>query len=145
MYSKEVMEHFQHPHNMGNMKNPDGTGRVGNPVCGDVMEIYIRVRKDKQGKERLKDIKVKTFGCVAALATSSMITDLAMGKTLEEALKISNKDIADALKGLPPIKMHCSVLAADALHKAIEDYRKKGARKTEGVKSRLQSKGKPGK
>src|SRR4030042_5118897 len=121
MYSKEVMEHFQHPHNMGDMKNPDGTGRVGNPVCGDVMEIYIRVRKDKQGKERLKDIKVKTFGCVAALATSSMITDLAMGKTLEEALKISTKHIADALKGLPPIKMHCSVLAADALKKAIQD------------------------
>ena len=135
MYSKEVMEHFQHPHHMGEMKNPDGTGRIGNPTCGDVMEIYIKVEKDKQGKERLKDIKVKTFGCVAAIATSSMITDLAMGKTLDEAMKISNKQIAEALKGLPPIKMHCSVLAADALHKAIEDYRKK-----EGGKSRLQSK-----
>jgi nitrogen fixation NifU-like protein len=125
MYSKEVMEHFQHPHHMGEMKDPDGTGRIGNPVCGDVMEIYIKVQKDKQGAERLKDIKVKTFGCVAAIATSSMITDLAMGKTLEEAMKISNKDIASALKGLPPIKMHCSVLAADALKKAIQDYRKK--------------------
>jgi nitrogen fixation NifU-like protein len=125
MYSKEVMEHFQHPHNMGDMKNPDGTGKIGNPRCGDVLEISIKVQKDKQGKERLKDIKVKTFGCVAAIATSSMIADLAMGKTLEEALKITNKDIASALKGLPPIKMHCSVLAADALHKAIKDYQSK--------------------
>lgn len=125
MYSKEVMEHFQHPHNMGEIKNPDGVGTVGNPTCGDVMKIFIKVKKGNDGKERLKDIKVQTYGCVAALATSSMITDLAMGKTLEEALKISNKDIADALKGLPPIKMHCSVLAADALHRAIQDYRKK--------------------
>ncbi len=119
------MEHFQHPHNMGEMKDPDGVGRIGNPVCGDVMEISIKVGKGKDGKERLKDIKVKTFGCVAAIATSSMITDLAMGMTLEEAMKISNKEIADALKGLPPVKMHCSVLAADALKKAIQDYRKK--------------------
>jgi len=125
MYSKEVMEHFQHPHNMGEIKNPDGVGTVGNPRCGDVMKIFIKVEKGKDGKERLKDIKVQTYGCVAALATSSMITDLAMGKTLDEAMKISNRDIALALKGLPPIKMHCSVLAADALHRAIEDYRKK--------------------
>lgn len=125
MYSKEVMDHFQHPHNMGEMKNPDGVGRIGNPRCGDVLEISIKVEKGKDGKERLKDIKVKTYGCVAAIATSSMITELAMGKTLEDALKITNKDIASALKGLPPIKMHCSVLAADALHKAIADYRKK--------------------
>jgi nitrogen fixation NifU-like protein len=125
MYSKEVMEHFQHPHHMGEIKNPDGVGKVGNPICGDVLQIFIKVEKGKDGKERLKDIKVKTYGCVAAIATSSMITDLAMGKTLDEALKISNRQIADALKGLPPIKMHCSVLAADALHKAIQDYRKK--------------------
>ena len=125
MYSKEVMEHFQHPHHMGEMKNPDGVGRIGNPTCGDVMEISIKVQKGKGGKDVLKDIKVKTFGCVAAIATSSMITDLAMGKTLDEAMKISNRDIAAALKGLPPIKMHCSVLAADALHKAIEDYEKR--------------------
>jgi len=125
MYSKEVMEHFQHPRNMGEMKNPDGVGRIGNPMCGDVLEISIKVEKGKDGKERLKDIKVRTFGCVAAIATSSMITELAMGKTLEDALKISNKDIASALKGLPPVKMHCSVLAADALHRAIADYRKK--------------------
>ena len=139
MYSKEVMEHFQHPHHMGEMKDPDGTGRIGNPTCGDVMEIYIKVEKDKKGVERLKDIKVKTFGCVAAIATSSMITDLAMGKTLDEAMKISNRQIAEALKGLPPIKMHCSVLAADALHKAIEDYRKKAKKPVEGAK-RLPSK-----
>jgi len=125
MYSKEVMEHFQHPHNMGEIKNPDGVGTIGNPRCGDVMKIFIKVDKGKNGKEILKDIKVQTYGCVAALATSSMITDIAMGKTLDEAMKISNKDIADALKGLPPIKMHCSVLAADALRKAIKDYRKK--------------------
>ena len=123
MYSKEVMEHFQHPHHMGEMKDPDGVGRIGNPVCGDVMEISIKVQKGKDGRERLKDIKVKTFGCVAAIATSSMITDLAMGKTLDDAAKISNRDIASALKGLPPIKMHCSVLAADALKKAIQAYR----------------------
>jgi nitrogen fixation NifU-like protein len=125
MYSKEVMEHFQHPHHMGEMKNPDGVGTVGNPRCGDIMKIFIRVGKRKDGKEILKDIKVQTFGCVAAIATSSMITDLAMGKTLDEAMRISNRDIASALKGLPPIKLHCSVLSADALHKAIEDYRKK--------------------
>jgi nitrogen fixation NifU-like protein len=125
MYSKEVMEHFQHPHHMGEMKSPDGIGRIGNPTCGDVMEISIKVEKGRDGKERLKDIKVKTFGCVAAIATSSMITDLAMGRTLEEALRITNRDIASALNGLPPIKMHCSVLAADALHRAIQDYRKR--------------------
>ena len=129
MYSKEVMEHFQHPHNMGEIKNPDGVGTIGNPRCGDVMKIFIKIGKDKNGKEMLKDIKVQTYGCVAALATSSMITDLAMGKTLDEAMKISNKDIADALKGLPQIKMHCSVLAADALRKAILDYRKKKGKK----------------
>jgi nitrogen fixation NifU-like protein len=132
IYSKEVMEHFQHPHNMGEIKNPDGVGTVGNPTCGDVMKIFIKVEKGKDGKERLKDIKVQTYGCVAALATSSMITDLAMGKTLEEALKITNRDIADSLKGLPPIKMHCSVLAADALHRAIEDYRKKESKSKNG-------------
>jgi len=129
MYSKAVMEHFQRPHNMGEIKNPDGVGTVGNPRCGDVMKIFIKVEKGKDGKERLKDIKVKTYGCVAAIATSSMITDLAMGRTLEEAMKISNKNISDALKGLPPLKMHCSVLAADALHKAIQDYRRKKGKK----------------
>ena len=120
LYSKEVMNHFKNPHNIGEIKEADGVGKVGNPICGDLMWAYIKVKDDK-----IIDIKVKTFGCVAAIATSSMITDLAMGKTLDEAMKISNKDIAHALKGLPPIKMHCSNLAADALNRAIEDYRKK--------------------
>jgi len=118
MYSKEVMDHFKNPHNMGEMKDPDGIGKVGNPRCGDVMWVFIKVKDN-----RLEDIKVKTFGCVAAIATSSMITDLAMGKTLDEAYNISKKDVADALEGLPPVKLHCSVLAADALRSAIDDYR----------------------
>ena len=120
LYSKEVMEHFKNPHNIGEIKNADGVGKVGNPVCGDMMYVYIKVKDNC-----LADIKVKTFGCVAAIATSSMITDLAMGKTLDEAMKITNKDIADSLNGLPPVKMHCSNLAADGLHRAIEDYIKK--------------------
>ena len=116
-YSKKVMQNFFHPRNLGEMKNPDGVGKVGNPVCGDIMQVQIKV---KDGK--IKDIKFKTFGCAAAIATSSMITQLAKGKTLEQAKKITNKDIAKSLKGLPPIKMHCSNLASDALKKAIEDY-----------------------
>lgn len=125
MYSKKVMEHFKHPHNLKEIKNADGIGKIGNPVCGDLMWIYIKVGKNKQGKEYIKDIGVKTFGCVAAISTSSMITDLAKGKTLEEAKKITRDDIKDALDGLPPIKVHCSNLSADGLHKAIEDYEKK--------------------
>ena len=117
MYSERVMEHFRNPKNMGELDDPDGVGRVGNPVCGDVMEIQIKV---KEGK--IEDIKFKTFGCGAAIATSSMITEMAKGKTLEEAMKITRKDVADELGGLPPIKMHCSNLAADALHEAIKDY-----------------------
>ncbi len=128
MYSEKVMEHFRHPHNMGEMKNADGIGRVGNPVCGDMMEMYIKVEKRK-GREILKDVKVKTFGCVAALATSSMITDMVKGKPLEEAEGISNKAVAEALDGLPPVKMHCSVLAADALRDAIKDYRSRQGKK----------------
>ncbi|MFH0861169.1 MAG: Fe-S cluster assembly scaffold protein NifU [Candidatus Altiarchaeota archaeon] len=122
MYSKKVIELFQNPHNVGEIENADGIGEVGNPVCGDMMTLYIRVKDDK-----IEDIKFKTFGCAAAIATSSMITDLAKGKTLDDAMKISKKDVADALEGLPPIKMHCSNLAADALKAAIEDYRKKQA------------------
>lgn len=118
MYSKKVMEHFRNPHNMGEIKEADGIGEVGNPVCGDLMTIYIKVKQN-----RIKDIKFKTFGCAAAIATSSMITELAKGKTLEEAEKISRDDVADELEGLPPIKMHCSNLAADGLKKAIKDYR----------------------
>jgi nitrogen fixation NifU-like protein len=120
MYSQKVMEHFKNPHNMGEIPDADGVGTVGNPVCGDLMTIYIKVKDN-----RLADIKFKTYGCGSAIATSSMITDLAMGKTLEEALKITRGNVADALEGLPPVKMHCSNLAADALHAAIEDYYKK--------------------
>jgi len=117
MYSEKCMSHFRDPHNMGEISDADGIGKVGNPVCGDLMWIYIKVKDN-----RIADIKFKTFGCGAAIATSSMITDLARGKTLEEALKISKGDVADALEGLPPVKMHCSNLAAEGLHKAIEDY-----------------------
>jgi len=120
MYTEKVMEHFRNPRNMGEMPDADGVGTVGNPVCGDLMTIYIKVKDDK-----LADIKFKTFGCGAAIATSSMITELAKGKTLEEALKITRGDVAESLGGLPPIKMHCSNLAADGLHAAIEDYLKK--------------------
>ncbi len=124
VYSKKVMELFQHPKNMGEMKNPDGVGKIGNPICGDVMWLYIRVSKNKKGKEMIKDIKVKTFGCVAAIATSSAITELAKGKTIEEAEKLTNKDIVDVVEGLPPQKIHCSVLATQALKRAIENYKK---------------------
>ena len=117
MYSEKVIEHFRNPRNMGEIKNADGVGTVGNPICGDQMTIYIKVKNN-----RIVDIKFKTFGCAAAIATSSMITELAKGKTLEEAMKITRKDVADELDGLPPIKMHCSNLAADALHAAIKDY-----------------------
>lgn len=120
MYSDKVMELFKKPHNLGKMKNPDGVGKVGNPICGDVMYVYIKVR-DKV----ITDIKFETFGCAAAIATSSMITDLAKGKTLEEAMKIGRDDVAKEVGGLPPIKMHCSNLAADALHEAVKDYLKR--------------------
>ena len=120
MYSDKVMEHFRNPKNMGEIKDADGIGTVGNPICGDLMTIYITVKND-----RIKDIKFKTFGCAAAIATSSMITELAKGKTLDEASKITRDNVADELDGLPPIKMHCSNLAADALREAIKDYRKK--------------------
>lgn len=120
MYSEKVMEHFRNPRNMGEITDADGTGTVGNPVCGDMMTIYIKVR-DK----RIDDIKFKTFGCGAAIATSSMITELAEGKTLAEAMKITRANVANALDGLPQVKMHCSNLAADALRAAIEDYYKK--------------------
>lgn len=120
LYSEKVIEHFKNPRNVGEMKDPDGVGRVGNPVCGDVMELYIRV---KDGI--ITDAKFKTFGCGAAIATSSMVTEMVKGKSVEEALKISNKAVAEALDGLPPAKMHCSVLAEDALKSAIEDYMKK--------------------
>lgn len=117
LYSKEVMKHFLHPKNLGRIKNPDGVGKVGNIQCGDVMYLYIKINKN-----RIKDIKFETFGCVAAIATSSLITQLAKGKTIEEALKITREDIIKPLGGLPPIKIHCSVLAVDALSESIYDY-----------------------
>jgi nitrogen fixation NifU-like protein len=117
MYTEKVMDHFKNPRNVGEISDADGVGTVGNPVCGDLMTIYIKVKEN-----RLVDIKFKTFGCGSAIATSSMITELAKGKTLEEGLKISRANVADELGGLPAVKMHCSNLAADALHAAIEDY-----------------------
>lgn len=125
MYSDKVMEEFRHPHNIGDMKNPDGVGKVGNAQCGDLMWVYIKVAKNKKGEETIKDIKVKTFGCVAAISTSSVLTTMAKGMALEEALKINKEKIAKELGGLPPVKMHCSVLSMDGLRKAIEDYRNK--------------------
>ncbi len=120
MYSEKVMDHFQNPRNVGEIGNADGIGKVGNPLCGDIMNIYIKVKDDK-----IVDCKFKTFGCGAAIATSSMVTEMVKGKTIEEALEISNKTVAEALGGLPSIKMHCSNLAAEGLSKAIEDYKKK--------------------
>lgn len=127
-YTKKVIEYFRNPKNFGKIKNPDGTGKVGNVVCGDVMWLYIKVGKDKKGREKIKNIKFNTFGCVAALATSSAITDLAKGKTLRAAMKIDRDKIVKSLGGLPPIKIHCSVLAASALSEAIYDYLRKKKR-----------------
>lgn len=128
VYSEKVLEHFRNPRNVGELENPDGIGVEGNPVCGDLMEIHIQVEDD-----RITDIKFKTFGCGSAIATSSMVTELAKGKTLDEALQITRQTVADELDGLPKQKMHCSNLAADALHKAIEDYRKKQAEGPSGA------------
>lgn len=120
MYSKKVEEHFFHPHNVGEIKDADGVGKVGNPRCGDIMKVFIKVKDD-----RIEDIKFKTFGCAAAIATTSVMTDLVKGKTIQEALKVTNRQIVEELGELPPIKLHCSVLAADALKAAIADYQKK--------------------
>jgi len=119
-YSSKVMEHFRHPRNVGEMENPDGVGSVGNPVCGDIMELYIKVENDT-----IVDAKFQTFGCGAAIATSSMVTEMIKGAKLEDAMKISNHEVAEALGGLPKQKMHCSVLAEEALQKAIDDYKSK--------------------
>ncbi len=121
-YTKKVIEYFKNPHNYGKIKNPDGVGKVGNLICGDVMWLYIKVGKDKKEREIIKDIKFETFGCVAAIATSSVITDLAKEKTLEEVIKLEKDDVINFLGGLPSIKYHCSVLAVDALTEAIYDY-----------------------
>jgi nitrogen fixation NifU-like protein len=124
MYSEKVMDHFQNPRNVGEIEDASGVGTEGNPTCGDLMTIYIKVEDNI-----ITDIKFKTFGCGAAIATSSMITEMAVGKTIEEALKITRNDVADELEGLPPVKMHCSNLAADALRAAIADYKMKQAEK----------------
>lgn len=138
-YTKKVLKYFQNPKNQGRMKNPDGVGKVGNPVCGDVMHVYIKVGKKKpasakatagKGQEEfIKDIKFETFGCVAAIATSSVLTELVKGKTIKEAKKIDNDKIVKSLGGLPPIKIHCSLLAARALDLAIKDYENKKNKK----------------
>ena len=120
MYTEKVLDHFRNPRNMGKMENPDGVGKVGNPQCGDVMVIYIKVKDEK-----IFNIKFQTFGCTAAIASSSIATELVKGKTLDEALKLTRTDVARELGGLPSIKMHCSLLATDALKAAIENYRKK--------------------
>ena len=123
MYSKKVLEHIKKPRNIGEIKNPDGVFEVGNPVCGDVMKVYLKIDKH-EGKEYIKDIKFQTLGCGAAIATSSMMTEMVKGKLLSEAEKISKEMIAEALGGLPMVKMHCSVLGVEVLKKAIENYRK---------------------
>ena len=122
-YGEKVMEHFRNPHNVGEISDASGVGKVGNPVCGDIMNLYIKVENDI-----IVDAKFKTFGCGAAIATSSMVTDLVKGKTVDDALKISNRAVAEALGGLPSIKMHCSMLAEQALKSAIEDYLKKSGK-----------------
>ena len=122
-YSEKVMEHFKNPRNVGEIPDADGIGNVGNPVCGDIMRLYIKVKDNV-----IVDAKFKTYGCGAAIATSSMVTELVKGKTVDEALKISNRAVAEALGVLPPIKMHCSLLAEQALKSAIDDYMKKHAK-----------------
>ena len=120
MYTELVMDHFRNPRNVGAMEDADGVGKVGNPVCGDIMEMFIKVKDD-----HIEDVKFRTFSCGAAIATSSITTELVKGKTLDEALELTNRAVAEALGGLPAQKMHCSNLAADALHEAIDDYRRR--------------------
>ncbi|MDP6671085.1 MAG: iron-sulfur cluster assembly scaffold protein [archaeon] len=125
MYSEKVMDLFRHPKNIGEIKDADAVGKVGNPTCGDLMWVYLKVGKNKTGEEVIDDIKVKTFGCVAAIATSSALTEIVKGMKLAEAEKITRENVADYVGGLPPAKLHCSVLAVDGLQKAIEEYKKK--------------------
>jgi nitrogen fixation NifU-like protein len=130
MYSKKVMDHYENPRNVGEIKDANGIGKVGNPVCGDIMKIYLKIENNV-----ITDVKFKTFGCGAAIATSSISTELVKGKTVEEALEITNKQVVDGLDGLPPAKMHCSVLAEDAIKDAIADYfRKQGMSEEEVIK-----------
>jgi nitrogen fixation protein NifU and related proteins len=122
MYNEKVMEHFKHPRNMGELKNPDAIGEVGNPMCGDMMKVTMKI---DPGTRIIEDIKFKTFGCVSAIACSSVTTDLVKGKTVEEARKLGKKEVIDALGELPPIKHHCSVLSTEAINKALDDYEAK--------------------
>ena len=124
LYTKEVMDHFTNPRNVGVIDDANGVGETGNPTCGDIMKIYLKI-EDVKGKEIIKDVKFQTFGCGAAVATSSRITEMVMGKTVDEAEKITNEAVAASLGGLPQVKMHCSNLAANALKEAIKDYRSK--------------------
>ncbi|MEM4703260.1 MAG: iron-sulfur cluster assembly scaffold protein [Candidatus Pacearchaeota archaeon] len=128
-YNKKVMKYFLHPKNVGEIKNADGVGKVGNIICGDIMRIFIKVDKNKKNEYYIKDIKFKTLGCAAAIATSSVVTELAKGKTFEKALRITNQSIVKFLGGLPPVKYHCSLLAEDALAEAIYNYLKKHKKK----------------
>ncbi|HBN83828.1 MAG TPA: Fe-S cluster assembly scaffold protein NifU [Clostridiales bacterium] len=130
MYSDKVMDHFSNPRNVGAMENPDGVGQVGNAKCGDIMKIYLKIED-----EVIVDVKFQTFGCAAAIASSSMATELIKGKTVDEALQVTNKAVAEALEGLPPAKVHCSLLAEEAIHAAIMDYRMKGDGSVENIKS----------
>lgn len=130
MYSEKVMDHFQHPRNVGEIENPSGVGTVGNAVCGDIMRIYFDIDDDQV----IKDVKFKTFGCGAAVATSSMATELVKGKTIYEALSVTNKAVMEALDGLPPVKVHCSLLAEEAIHAALWDYAEKNGIVIEGLK-----------
>jgi len=122
VYTEKVIDHFREPHNRGKLENYSAIGKVGNIVCGDVMWLYIKVEQDEQDRDIITDISWETFGCTAAIATSSMVSDLAKGRTIEEAIAVTNQDVADELGGLPPVKMHCSALAADALNEAIYSY-----------------------
>ena len=133
MYSATVMDHFKNPRNVGEIENADGVGEVGNPLCGDMMTIYLKI-----GEDRIQDIKFKTFGCGAAIAVSSMLTEMAKGKSLEEARKITNKDVAEALEGLPKNKLHCSNLGADALQNAIKNYDDRKAGKAAPTPKRVE-------
>ena len=131
-YSDKVMDHFANPRNVGEIENPDGIGRIGNPSCGDIMEFQIKVED-----ERISDVKFRTFGCGAAIAVSSMVSEMAKGKTLDEAMKITKSMVVEELDGLPKNKLHCSNLGADALHKAIEDYRSNGGKRDKIVKEEM--------
>ena len=128
LYSDKVMDHFEHPRNVGEIEHADGVGQVGNPKCGDIMKMYLKIDGDV-----ITDVKFKTFGCGAAIATSSMATEMVKGKTIEEALKLTNKVVMEALDGLPPVKVHCSLLAEEAIHAALWDYAEKHDIKIEGL------------